>query len=43
MLPVNRPYICTAVVGIFGISRDITELKQAEQELIQYREHLEKS
>ncbi len=29
------------IVGIFGISRDISALKQVEQELIQYREHLE--
>lgn len=32
-----------AVVGIFGISRDITEQKQAEEELVQYREHLEET
>ncbi len=31
------------VVGIFGISRDITEQKQAEEELVQYREHLEET
>ena len=29
------------VIGIFGISRDITELKQAEQELECYRDRLE--
>ncbi|PID58250.1 hypothetical protein CSB45_04060 [candidate division KSB3 bacterium] len=29
------------VIGIFGISRDITEIKQVEHELKQYREHLE--
>ena len=29
------------IIGIFGISRDITDLKQAEQELRQYRHHLE--
>jgi PAS domain S-box-containing protein len=29
------------VIGTFGISRDITELKQAEQELERYRERLE--
>ncbi len=29
------------IIGIFGISRDITELKQAEQELERYRERLE--
>ena len=29
------------VIGVFGISRDITEIKQAEQELERYREHLE--
>jgi PAS domain S-box-containing protein len=31
------------VVGIFGISRDITEQKQAEEELVQYKEHLEET
>ena len=30
-----------AVVGIFGISRDITETKRTEAELEQYRHHLE--
>jgi PAS domain S-box-containing protein len=30
-----------AIIGTFGISRDITHLKQTEQELRQYREHLE--
>jgi PAS domain S-box-containing protein len=30
-----------AIIGIFGISRDISQLKQTEQELRQYREHLE--
>jgi len=30
-----------AIIGTFGISRDITQLKQAEQELRQYREHLQ--
>ena len=29
------------VIGVFGISRDITEIKQTEQELERYREHLE--
>ncbi len=29
------------VIGIFGISRDVTELKQTERELERYREHLE--
>lgn len=29
------------IIGIFGISRDITDLKRAEQELQQYRSHLE--
>lgn len=29
------------IIGIFGISRDITELKQAEQELECYRDRLE--
>ncbi|GAK60693.1 PAS modulated sigma54 specific transcriptional regulator, Fis family [Candidatus Vecturithrix granuli] len=29
------------IIGIFGISRDITELKQAEQELERYRDRLE--
>ncbi|PIE31433.1 hypothetical protein CSA56_18325 [candidate division KSB3 bacterium] len=29
------------VIGIFGISRDITTLKQTEGELARYREHLE--
>ncbi len=29
------------VIGIFGISRDITDLKEAEQEVLQYRDHLE--
>ncbi|MCP4395714.1 MAG: substrate-binding domain-containing protein [bacterium] len=29
------------VIGIFGISRDISALKEAEQELHQYRDHLE--
>ncbi len=29
------------IIGIFGVSRDITELKRAEQELQQYRSHLE--
>ena len=29
------------IIGTFGISRDITTLKQTEQELRQYREHLE--
>jgi PAS domain S-box-containing protein len=30
-----------AIIGIFGISRDITDLKQTEQEVLQYRDHLE--
>ena len=29
------------IIGTFGISRDITQLKQTEQELQQYRENLE--
>lgn len=29
------------IIGTFGISRDITDLKQKEQELIRYRNHLE--
>jgi PAS domain S-box-containing protein len=29
------------IIGTFGISRDITALKQAEHELWQYRDHLE--
>lgn len=29
------------IIGVFGISRDITELKQAEQELERYRDRLE--
>ena len=29
------------IIGTFGISRDITDLKHAEQELLQYRDHLE--
>jgi PAS domain S-box-containing protein len=29
------------LIGVFGISRDITERKQAEQELEQHRHHLE--
>ena len=28
------------IIGTFGISRDITALKLAEQELVQYRDHL---
>ena len=32
---------CGEIIGIFGISRNITALKQVEQELIQYRERLE--
>ena len=30
-----------AIIGIFGISRDITNLKRTEQELAQYRDRLE--
>jgi len=30
-----------AIIGIFGISRDITDLKRTEQELAQYRDRLE--
>ena len=29
------------IIGTFGISRDISDLKRAEQELLQYRDHLE--
>ncbi len=29
------------IIGTFGISRDITALKQAQRELTQYRDHLE--
>ncbi|MDY0091972.1 MAG: sigma 54-interacting transcriptional regulator [Candidatus Vecturithrix sp.] len=29
------------IIGTFGISRDITDLKHAEQQLLQYRDHLE--
>jgi PAS domain S-box-containing protein len=29
------------LIGTFGISRDISQLKQAEHELVQYRNHLE--
>jgi PAS domain S-box-containing protein len=29
------------IIGMFGISRDITDLKHTEQKLVQYRDHLE--